>query len=110
MSKVVRQLPSDYLRSVNAQVADGFKTLREAVREAGPLDAKTRELVLIAAFATAGNEIAVRAHTELALSLGATQEALVHSVLLTLGATNTLIYTTNALQWIEEAAAQVRQS
>ncbi len=110
MGKVIQQLPSDYLRSVNADVADGFKALREAVRQAGPLDVQTRELVLVAAFATAGNEVAVRAHTEVALNLGVTQEALVHAILLTLGATNTLINTTNALQWIQESVALLRQS
>ncbi|KAG1081561.1 hypothetical protein G6F40_015445 [Rhizopus arrhizus] len=44
---------------------------RGAARDAGPSDEATRELVLIAAFATAGNELAVRAHTERALGLGA---------------------------------------
>lgn len=102
MTTLVTPLPSDFLRTIDAGAADGFQALRVAVRDAGPIDESTRELVLIAAFTTAGNEIAVRAHTERALALGVSEAALRHAVLLTLGATTTLIQTVNGLRWIQE--------
>lgn len=108
MTTLVAPLPSDILRSIDANAADGFQALRVAVRDAGPIDEATRELVLIAAFATADNEIAVRAHTERALGLGVAEDALRHAVLLTLGATTTLIQTVNGLKWIQETVQAVQ--
>lgn len=102
MTTLVTPLPSDVLRSIDASAADGFQALRVAVRDAGPIDEATRELVLLAAFTTSGNEVAVRAHTERALGLGVSEEALRHAVLLTLGASTTLIQTVNALKWVQE--------
>ncbi len=105
MATLVPQLPRDYLRTISPTAADGFTALRDAVNVAGPIDFPTREFILVAAFATAGYEVAVKAHVERALGIGVTKEALQQAVLLTLGATTALIGTTRALTWIEEAAA-----
>ncbi|HTK02323.1 MAG TPA: carboxymuconolactone decarboxylase family protein [Bordetella sp.] len=97
--------PNDELRAISAPIHESFRALREAVRTSGPIDEATRELILIGALATAGEEAAVKLHAERALGMGMAKEALVQSVLLTFGITTTLLGTTRAVGWIEETAA-----
>jgi alkylhydroperoxidase/carboxymuconolactone decarboxylase family protein YurZ len=98
-----------HLRRVDAGTADAFKHLRDAVIAAGPLDFKTAELIMLGSFATAGYEPAVKAHAKrLHHELGVTREAIEHAVLVTFGATSTLVRVTEALIWIDQALAERR--
>ncbi len=95
------------LRKVDANTADAFKHLRDAVIAAGPLDFTTAELIMLGSFATAGYEPAVKAHAKRLYSeLGVARAAIDHAVLVTFGATATLVRVTEALCWIEEALAE----
>lgn len=96
----------EQLRKVDADTAEAFKTLRDSVIKAGPLDFKTAELIMLGSFATAGYEPAVKAHAiRLHHELGVSREAINHAVLVTFGATATLVRVTEALCWIDEALA-----
>jgi AhpD family alkylhydroperoxidase len=62
-----------------------FKALDElgvAVREAGPLDAKTAHLVQLAAAAAARSEGAVHSHVRRALAAGVSRKEIEHALLL----------------------------
>lgn len=97
----------EHLRRVDANTADAFKNLRDAVIAAGPLDFKTAELIMLGSFASAGYQPAVKAHAKrLHNELGVSREAIEHAVLVTFGATATLVRVTEALLWIDEALAE----
>lgn len=99
----------DHLRRVDAGTADAFKNLRDAVIAGGPLDFKTAELIMLGAFATAGYEPAVKAHAKrLHDELGVSREAIEHAVLVTFGATATLVRVAEALIWIDEALVEAQ--
>ena len=96
----------EQLRKVDAATADAFKNLRDAVIAAGPLDFTTSELIMLGSFATAGYEPAVRAHARRLYSeLGVSRAAIDQAVLVTFGATATLVRVAEALVWIEEELA-----
>jgi 4-carboxymuconolactone decarboxylase len=78
-----------------------YETLGRATAEAGPLDAKTRELVKLAVAIGAGREGAVHSHTRRALDLGCSSDEIRHAVLLsttTLGFPGMMA----ALTWTED--------
>ena len=108
LSDSVIPRPSDFLREVAPEVADSFKSLRIAVANAGPLDYKTCELILLASFATVGYEVAVKIHAIRIMRMGVPKAALRQAVLFTLGATTTLMKVTQALKWIDEAEVTLR--
>lgn len=93
------------VRQVSAETADGFAALRRAVEEAGPLDRKYRELINIAAFATARIESGFKTHLGRALDAGATPEEARQAALLTFGSTLGIGPVTDALRWIDEVLA-----
>lgn len=97
--------PLEPVQAVAPAVADAFKALRENINKAGPLDFTTSELILIAAFATQGLESALKIHSRRLLDAGTDKQAIAHAILLTFGATNTLVEVSRALQWLEEAAS-----
>jgi alkylhydroperoxidase/carboxymuconolactone decarboxylase family protein YurZ len=92
----------EHYPSVGTSFLDG---LRAAVDSAGPLEAKTRELVLLGAYTAARQPLAFKVHYRRALVAGATVEEAKHAVLMTLGAAATLEPTVDALIWIDEANA-----
>jgi 4-carboxymuconolactone decarboxylase len=78
-----------------------YDTLGATTRKAGPLPAKTRELVKLALSIGAKLEGAVHSHTRRALDAGATAKEVLHVVLLgitTLGFPSTM----SALTWVED--------
>ena len=103
-------LPSTILRKHNAEAGTHFRTMREALVKAGPLDAKICELIIIASFATVGFEDSFKSHALRALMAGISKDEIEHAVLVTLGATAALATVTNALGWIAEAEAEFRKA
>lgn len=100
------KIPSELLRSVNADVAENFRAVRIAIEKHGPLDYAARECIMLASFAAAGFEEAFRIHAARALKNGLSKAAMQQAVLVPFGATVPLLPITNALQWIEEAFEQ----
>lgn len=90
------------LASVAEPVADAFFAMREVANAAGPLDAKQRELCLLAGFTAARNEGGFRVHCARALEKGATKEEITHVVLLMLGSNLGLSPVVDTLQWVRE--------
>lgn len=83
------------------EIWETYNELGAAVHEAGPLDAKTRELVKLGLSIGARMEGAVHSHTRKALDAGATADEIRHAVLLaipTVGFPNMMA----ALTWIED--------
>jgi alkylhydroperoxidase/carboxymuconolactone decarboxylase family protein YurZ len=99
-------VPSAQLRKFNADAATNFRAMRESLVKAGPLDAETCELIVIASFATVGFEASFKIHVLRSLKGGIPAEKMRHAVLVTLGATTPLATVTDALRWIDEAAAE----
>jgi len=96
----------DELRKRFPEVADGFQSgLRKAVESGGPLDAKTRELILLAGYITARQAEGFKTHAGRALANGATPEELRHACVLPLGATTALEPVVDALIWADEVIA-----
>jgi AhpD family alkylhydroperoxidase len=72
--------------------------------EAGPLDARTRELIKVAVLAAAGYEQSVKGHTALALAAGATPAEVRQAVLLAAGPVG-IPAVAYGLTWVDQALA-----
>ena len=100
------QLPKPYqkFRIDYPAVYAAYEALGAAVSSAGPLDAKTRELVKLGMCAANGSETGVESHTHRALEAGATAHEIEHAVMLGI---NTLGFSTMmaALTWAKQALA-----
>ena len=85
-------------------VYKAHEQLGETVANAGPLEAKTRELIRLDMAAANRSESGVQSHTHRALESGATQEEIEHAILL---GTNTLGFSTMmaAHSWAKKAMA-----
>lgn len=98
------QLPKPYqqFRQDHANVYSAYEQLGATLAEAGPLDARVRELIKLGMAAAAQSQSAVVSHTHRALESGATPEEIEHAIML--GAT-TLGFPTMmaALTWSKEA-------
>lgn len=94
----------DVLRSASSGVADGFQAMRDAVATAGPIDAKHRELIMLAGFVTASIESGFKTHCGRAFAQGATIEEVHQAVLLTLGSTAGISQVGAAFRWADEVA------
>ena len=81
-----------------------YENLGTAAANAGPLDAKTRELVKLGMAAAYGSESGVQSHTHRALEAGASADEIRHTLLLGI---NTLGFSTMmaALTWARHALA-----
>lgn len=104
------QLPEPFRRfeRQNAAVVKAYEALGEACAKAGPLDAKTRELVKLGMAIGGRLEGAVHAHTRRALEAGATPEQIRHVVALaapTVGFPTTVA----AFTWVEEVLAGAKK-
>lgn len=102
----MEKLPKRYTEFLNnyPDVGAAYTALGEAVSNAGPLDAKTRELVKIGVSVGARMESAVRSHTRRALEAGATPEEVRHAALqatTTVGFPNMMA----GLSWVDEVLA-----
>jgi AhpD family alkylhydroperoxidase len=96
-------VPEHYasIRKRYPQLCGALEKLGKAVREEGPLDAKTGHLIQLAAAAAIHSEGAVHSHTRRAIEAGATPEELYHTIILL---TSTVGYPTTAaaLSWVED--------
>ena len=100
----MEQLPKPYqqFRTNYPQVYKAYEQLGEAAANAGPLDAKTRELIRLGMSAANKSESAVQSHTHRALDAGASSEEIEHALLLGI---NTLGFSTimAAITWAKAA-------
>jgi alkylhydroperoxidase/carboxymuconolactone decarboxylase family protein YurZ len=87
------------------QVKESFDALGAAEHEAGPLDEKQRRLVKLGIAVGAESEGAVRSHVRKLLGIGATQEEILHTIILAL-TTIGFPATNAALSWAEEVLAE----
>jgi len=99
-------LPKPYqaFRIDYPSVYAAYEALGAAVSNAGPLDAKTRELIKLGMAAANGSETGVESHTHRALEANATVHEIEHAVMLGI---NTLGFSTMmaALTWAKQAIA-----
>ena len=100
------QLPKFYRQFSDSfsKVFRAYEKLGEAASQAGPLDARTRELVKLGMAAAQKSESAVKSHTHRALDAGCGPEDVQHAVLLgvtTMGFPAMM----TALSWVQEALA-----
>jgi 4-carboxymuconolactone decarboxylase len=100
------QLPKPYqqFRANHPDVYQAYEKLGEIAANAGPLDAKTRELIKLGMAAASRTESGVQSHTHRALEAGATAAEIEHALFLGI---NTLGFSTMmaALTWAREALA-----
>lgn len=98
------KLPKPYqaFRIDYPSVYAAYEALGAAVSNAGPLDAKTRELIKLGMAAANGSETGVESHTHRALDAGASEHEIEHTVMLGI---NTLGFSTMmaALTWAKQA-------
>jgi alkylhydroperoxidase/carboxymuconolactone decarboxylase family protein YurZ len=92
----------DRLRGTAPEVATAFRALREAADAYGPLDAKQRELTLLAGFAATQNESGFRVHCTRATEAGASLAEIEQVVILMLGTSLGLAPTVATLTWAHE--------
>lgn len=100
------KLPKFYVRfkKDHPRVWKAYEKLGAAAAEAGPLNAKTRELIKLGMAAAAKSESAVHSHVHRALEAGASAGEVEHTVLL---AVTTLGFPAmmTALAWVQAAIA-----
>ena len=79
-----RELPKNYqnIRMRYEEYEKALSELGKAIRESGPINDKTAQLIQIGASAAIRAEGAVHSHTRRALEAGATADEIYHNVLL----------------------------
>ncbi|MBT8330323.1 MAG: carboxymuconolactone decarboxylase family protein [Desulfofustis sp.] len=90
-----------YLKSNFPEVLEAVENLGATVRQAGPLDKKTTELIQLGVAAATGSTGAVHSHAKRALGAGASRQELEHA-LLVLVSTIGFPKVAAALAWIQE--------
>jgi 4-carboxymuconolactone decarboxylase len=88
-----------FIREKHGKFIKALEQLGEAVRQEGPLDEKTAQLVQLAAAAASRSEGAVHSHARRALKAGASPEEIYHAVIL-LTSTIGFPHTSAALSWV----------
>ncbi len=78
------KLPKNYLKFKERyrSVIDAVESVGQAVKQAGPLDEKTAQLIQLAAAASVRSEGSVHSHVRRALDAGATTEEVRHALIL----------------------------
>ena len=104
-----RTAPPEYrtLKKQYPAYLDAVEALGAAVRQAGPLDEKTTQLVQLGAAAAIRSEGAVHSHVRRALEAGATTEEIRHAVISitsTIGFPNVRA----ALSWVDDVLGKMR--
>jgi AhpD family alkylhydroperoxidase len=100
------KLPKSYLsfKDEHPELFEAYEQLGASAAQAGPLDAKTRELIKMGMAAAAGAESAVQSHVHRALEAGATPEEIQHAIVIgitTMGFPRMM----SALTWAKAAIA-----
>ena len=85
-----------------AGMLDAHRALQQAAVAGGPLDERTRELILVGAFTTARQEGGFKSHARRALAAGATAQELRQAVAITMGNVTSIEVVADALLWIDE--------
>lgn len=82
-------LPSKYQEFVSEfpEIFNLYKELGTKVRESGPLDENTQNLIKLGIAVGSNSRGAVMSHTRKALDTGATKEEICHAILLALSTT-----------------------
>ncbi len=93
---------SQKLQETAPEVAAAFRALRSAADGHSALDETTREFIMLAGFATAGNQDAFRIHVNRAHALGASKKDLEQLVILLLGTSLGLAPTVATLEWVRD--------
>ena len=76
--------PMDVFQREAPEVAAAFNGLIRSIVASKGIDEKTKQLIYIAMKASAGDEMAVKAHVPMAIAAGATKEEVVDAILMTL--------------------------
>ncbi len=90
-----------YVKKNHGKFMTALEQLGEALRQEGPLDARTAHLIQLAAAAAIRSEGSVHSHVRRALKAGAKPEEIYHAVILltsTIGFPNT----SAALSWVSD--------
>lgn len=97
-SKLSKKLPKTYRQFAERfpKIVDAHRLMNDAAREAGPLDAKTCELVKMGIALGAGLESSFRSHVRRALEHGATTEEIEQAIVL---AASTCGFSRTAAGW-----------
>lgn len=105
-----KQLPQNYVqfRSRYKQLAGAIDALGKAVRDEGPLDEKSAQLIQLAAAASIRSEGAVHSHVRRARDAGASADEIRHAVLL-LVSTIGFPAVMAALSWVDDVLEQSEQ-
>jgi len=84
MTKDRHDLPKHYstIMAKHPKLSQALDSLGEAIREEGPINAKTGHLIQLAAAASIRSEGSVHSHTRRALESGATPAEIRHSLIL----------------------------
>jgi 4-carboxymuconolactone decarboxylase len=91
-----KNFASDY-----PEIFESYKQMGTLVRESGPLDEKTQNLVKLGIAVGSNSRGAVMSHTRKALDTGATKEEIGHAVLLALSTTG-FPNMIAAMNWVDE--------
>jgi len=70
------------LKKNSKEFIDAVEDLGRVVKQAGPIDEKTSQLIQLAAAAAIRSEGAVHSHTKRALQAGATPDEISHAIIL----------------------------
>jgi 4-carboxymuconolactone decarboxylase len=99
----------DYVEQKHPKFMKALEQLGKSVREEGPLDRKTANLIQLAAAAAIRSEGAVHSHTKRALEAGAERDEIIHAVILltsTIGFPNV----SAALSWVDDVVGKKAKS
>ncbi len=103
-----KKIPEWYLaiRKKHKKYIDAVEKLGKTVRDEGPLDEKTSQLIQLAAAATIRSEGAVHSHARRALEAGATPEEVYHTLML-LTSTIGFPVVSAALSWAQTVIEEI---
>ena len=99
-----QKIPSKHYQKLTKmfpEVLAAVENLGSTIREAGPIDKKTSELIQLAVAAAAQSTGSVHSHTRRAIQAGATEEEIYHALLL-LVSTIGFPRVAAALSWVNE--------
>jgi alkylhydroperoxidase/carboxymuconolactone decarboxylase family protein YurZ len=103
MSVNIRKPPSPQTLGKHfPSMLEAHRALQQAAVAGGPLDEKTRELILLGAFTAARQEGGFKSHARRALAAGANAEELRQAVAITMGNVTSIEVVADALLWIDD--------
>jgi 4-carboxymuconolactone decarboxylase len=107
MSETVYPGWYSFIRKKHGKFIQALEQMGEAVRQEGPLDDKTAQLIQLAGAAASRSVGAVHSHTRRALKAGATPDEIYHTVIL-LTSTIGFPHTSAALSWVHNVLEEKR--